>query len=201
MAPMIFTDLDDRVIAANDAFCKMIGFDREEVLGRDSKPFTYPEDVGITEDSHRRITDGQAHQSRYVKRYLRKDGRLIYVEVLRSPARDQDGNILYHVISERDITDERALAAQLSHQALHDTLTGLSNRALFDDRLEQARYKMTRDGGHCAVLFMAWHGDHAARRIARHLRHEHLKAGSSGITVWPHCSQTYQVGRCDIGLN
>jgi len=72
MAPMIFTDLDDRVIAANDAFCKMIGFDREEILGRTPKPFTYPEDVGITEDSHRRITEGQAHQSRYVKRYLRK---------------------------------------------------------------------------------------------------------------------------------
>ncbi len=154
MAPMIFTDLDDRVFAANDAFCKMIGFDREEILGKDSKPFTYPEDVGITEDSHRRITEGQAHQSRYVKRYVRKDGRLIYVEVLRSPARDQDGNILYHVISERDITDERALAAQLSHQALHDTLTGLSNRALFDDRLEQARAKMMRDGGYCAVLLL-----------------------------------------------
>jgi diguanylate cyclase (GGDEF)-like protein/PAS domain S-box-containing protein len=154
MAPMIFTDLDDCVIAANDAFCKMIGFEREEVLGKDSTPFTYPEDFGITEDSHRRITDGETHQSRYVKRYLRKDGRLIYVEVLRSPARDADGKILYHVISERDITDERALAAQLSHQALHDTLTGLSNRALFNDRLDQARAKMLRDGGFCAVLLL-----------------------------------------------
>src|ERR1700677_2923573 len=124
MAPMIFTDLDDRVIAANDAFCTMIGFQREEILGRDSTPFTYPEDVGITEESHRRVTYGEIGQSRYIKRYLRKDGRLIYVEVLRSPARDAEGNILYNVISERDITDERALAAQPSHQALHDTLTG-----------------------------------------------------------------------------
>lgn len=154
MAPMIFTDLDDRVIAANDAFCKMIGFDRDEILGKDSIPFTYPEDVGITEDSHRRISEGHARQSRYVKRYVRKDGRLIYVEVLRSPACDDDGNILYHVISERDITDERTLAAQLSHQALHDSLTGLSNRALFDDRLDQARSKMMRDGGYCAVLLL-----------------------------------------------
>jgi diguanylate cyclase (GGDEF)-like protein/PAS domain S-box-containing protein len=154
MAPMIFTDLDDRVIEANDAFCKMIGFDREEILGQNSTPFTYPEDVGITEDSHRGITEGQAQQSRYVKRYLRKDGRLIYVEVLRSPACDDDGKILYHVISERDITDERALATQLSHQALHDTLTGLSNRALFNDRLDQARSKMVRDGGYCAVLLL-----------------------------------------------
>ncbi|MGA7834492.1 MAG: EAL domain-containing protein [Acidimicrobiales bacterium] len=154
MAPMIFTDLDDRVIAANDAFCKMIGFSREEVMGRDSTPFTYPEDVGITEESHRRVTGGELRQSRYVKRYLRKDGRVIYVEVLRSPARDADGNILYNVISERDITDERALAAQLSHQALHDTLTGLANRALFNDHLDQARAKMLREGGMCAVLLL-----------------------------------------------
>jgi diguanylate cyclase (GGDEF)-like protein/PAS domain S-box-containing protein len=154
MAPMIFTDLDDKVIAANDAFCEMVGFDRGEILGRDSTPFTYPEDIGITEESHRRVADGELARSRYVKRYLRKDGRLIYVEVLRSPARDAEGNILYNVISERDITDERALAAQLSHQALHDTLTGLSNRALFDDRLDQARAKMLRDGGLCAVLLL-----------------------------------------------
>jgi Amt family ammonium transporter len=154
MAPMIFTDLNDCVIAANDAFCQMIGFDRDEIIGRNSTPFTYPEDAGITEESHRRIAKGDLQQSRYVKRYLRKDGRLIYVEVLRSPARDADGNILYNVISERDITDERTLAAQLSHQALHDTLTGLSNRALFNDRLDQARAKMVREGGLCAVLLL-----------------------------------------------
>lgn len=154
MAPMIFTDLNDRVFAANDAFCTMIGFTREEVLGQNSTPFTYPEDIGITEESHGRILRGEVGQSRYVKRYVRKDGRLIYVEVLRSPARDEDGNILYHVISERDITDERSLAAELSHQALHDTLTGLSNRALFNDRLEQAHAKIARDGGLFAVLLL-----------------------------------------------
>jgi diguanylate cyclase (GGDEF)-like protein/PAS domain S-box-containing protein len=154
MAPMVFTDLDDRVIAANDAFCHMIGFERDEIIGRDSTPFTHPEDIGITEESQRRISIGELQQSRYIKRYVRKDGRLIYVEVLRSPARDADGNFLYNVISERDITDERALAAQLSHQALHDTLTGLSNRALFNDRLDQARAKMIREGGLCAVLLL-----------------------------------------------
>ena len=154
MAPMIFTDLDDRVFAANDAFCTMIGYPREEVLGKDSTPFTFHEDIGITEASHRRILGGEEGQSRYVKRYVRKDGRLIFVEVLRSPARDEDGKILYNVISERDITDERALAAELSHQALHDTLTGLSNRALFNDRLEQAHAKVARDGGLFAVLLL-----------------------------------------------
>jgi diguanylate cyclase (GGDEF)-like protein/PAS domain S-box-containing protein len=154
MAPMIFTDLEDRVIAANDAFCQMIGFSENELLGKNSAPFTYPEDLGITEESHRRMTRGEEGQSRYVKRYLRKDGRVIYVEVSRSPARDADGNTLYFVISERDITEEKVLTEQLSHQALHDPLTGLPNRALFDDRLEQAHARVLRQNGLGAVLLL-----------------------------------------------
>jgi diguanylate cyclase (GGDEF)-like protein/PAS domain S-box-containing protein len=154
MAPMTFADANDRIIAINDAMCDMVGFTREELLGCDSTPFTYPDDVGITESTHQRLISGEVEQERYVKRYLRKDGRVIDVEVSRSPARDAEGNILYFVFSERDITEERALAAQLSHQALHDPLTGLANRALFEDRLAQAHGRVVRQGGIGAVLLI-----------------------------------------------
>ncbi|MGA2294805.1 MAG: EAL domain-containing protein [Acidimicrobiales bacterium] len=154
MAPMSFADLDDKVIAVNDAFCEMVGFSRDELIGFDSKPFTYIEDVGITEESRRRAVAGLDDQMRYVKRYQRKDGRVIVVEVSRSPARDADGTIMYFVFSERDITEEQALTAQLSHQALHDPLTGLANRALFDDRLSQAHARVVRQGGYGAVLML-----------------------------------------------
>jgi diguanylate cyclase (GGDEF)-like protein/PAS domain S-box-containing protein len=154
MAPMICTDLDDLIIAANDAFCHMVGFSREELLGHDSKIFTFPEDVGITEESHRRATTGDAGPARYTKRYLRKDGRVIFVEVSRSPARDAQGKTMYFIISERDITEERALTARLSHQALHDPLSGLANRALFLDRLAQAHARIGRQGGLAAVLLL-----------------------------------------------
>jgi diguanylate cyclase (GGDEF)-like protein/PAS domain S-box-containing protein len=154
MAPMTFADANDRIIAVNDAMCQMVGFTKEELLGCDSTPFTYPDDVGITESTHQRLISGEVEQERYVKRYLRKDGRVIDVEVSRSPARDADGNILYFVFSERDITEERALAAQLSHQALHDPLTGLANRALFEDRLSQAHGRVVRQGGIGAVLLI-----------------------------------------------
>jgi diguanylate cyclase (GGDEF)-like protein/PAS domain S-box-containing protein len=154
MAPMICTDLDDLIIAANEAFCRMVGFSREELLGHDSKIFTFPEDVGITEESHRRATVGEAGPARYTKRYLRKDGRVIFVEVSRSPARDAQGKTMYFIISERDITEERALTARLSHQALHDPLSGLANRALFMDRLAQAHARILRQGGLAAVLLL-----------------------------------------------
>lgn len=154
MAPMSFADLEDRVIAVNDAFCEMVGFSREELIGFDSQPFTYLEDVGITEESRRRTISGMDDQVRYVKRYQRKDGRVIVVEVSRSTARNAEGEIIYFVFSERDVTEERALTAQLSHQALHDPLTGLANRALFDDCLAQAYARMARQGGLGAVLLL-----------------------------------------------
>jgi diguanylate cyclase (GGDEF)-like protein/PAS domain S-box-containing protein len=154
MAPMTFADLEDRMIAANEAFCQMVGFSLEELIGQDSKIFTYPDDIGITEETLRRASMGESDQMRYVKRYLRKDGRVIVSEVSRSTARDAEDNILYYVFSERDITEERVLAAQLSHQAFHDPLTGLANRALFEDRLVQAHARVVRQDGLGAVLLL-----------------------------------------------
>ena len=154
MAPMTFADVDDRIIAVNDAFCDMVGYTKEELLGCDSTIFTLPEDVGITEETHYRAIAGEVPQERYEKRYLTKDGRVIDVEVSRAPARDGDGQILYFVFSERDITEQKALTAQLSHQALHDPLTGLANRLLFEDRLTHAHARVVRHGGMGAVLLL-----------------------------------------------
>ena len=154
ISPMVFSDLQDNATAVNDAFCEMLGYSREELIGHDTKHFTYPEDVGITEASLRQTTSGEADQLRYTKRYLRKDGHIIFSEVVRSPARDAQGNILYYVFSERDVTEERQLTSQLSHQALHDPLTGLANRALFGDRLERAYQRVCRQGGMGVVLIL-----------------------------------------------
>jgi len=152
MAPMIFSDADDLAIAVNDAFCEMVGFSRDELLGHDSSHFTFPEDLAITRESHQSLVSNRANQVRYVKRYLRKDGQIVVSEVSRSTARDENGQTLYFVSSERDITAERELASTLSHQALHDPLTGLANRVLLDDRLDLARARATRLGGLIAVF-------------------------------------------------
>ena len=154
MAPMIFTNLENQVIAANDAFCHLIGYAREEILGRTTWHYTHPEDVGVSGDTQRRLLSGEVDKVSFIKRYLSKDGRPIVINSLKSAARGPDGEILYFVSSQRDITEERALTEQLSHQALHDPLTGLANRALFDDRLAQATARVQRLGGFGAVLLL-----------------------------------------------
>jgi len=154
MAPMVFSDRNGNFLAVNDAFCRMSGRTREELIGNDSKHFTYPEDIGITEEVYRRINSGETDEVRYGKRFLHTNGRIVVAEVSISPARDESGEAMYYVSSVRDTTEERELAAQLSFQALHDPLTGLANRALFDDRLAQAHARVLRQGGSCAVLLI-----------------------------------------------
>jgi diguanylate cyclase (GGDEF)-like protein/PAS domain S-box-containing protein len=154
MAPMVVSDRDDCALGINDAFCDMVGLTREEILGHDSTSFTYPDDIDLTRDTHERMLSQRMRQVRYVKRYLRKGGNIIVSEVSLSAARDEDGELLYFVSSERDVTDERALATKLSHQALHDPLTGLANRSLLEDRLNKARSRVQRQGGLLGVLMI-----------------------------------------------
>ena len=154
MAPMVFSDRNGIFLAVNSAFCRMSGRTKEELIGHDSKHFTYPEDVGISEEAYRLITSGQMDDYRYGKRFLHKNGRVVVAEVSICSARDENGAAAYFVSSVRDVTEERALAAQLSFQALHDPLTGLANRALFDDRLAQARARCAREERLGAVLLL-----------------------------------------------
>jgi diguanylate cyclase (GGDEF)-like protein/PAS domain S-box-containing protein len=154
MAGTILLDLEDKVLEVNDAFCQMVGRNRNEIVGKRSELFTHPEDRSISEEAHRRLTSGELDQVSYTRRYLRKNGQVIVAEVSKSAVRDATGSTLCFVTSVRDITKERALNAQLSHQALHDSLTGLPNRVLFENRLSQAHARTARRGGWNAVMLL-----------------------------------------------
>ena len=153
MAGTILVDLEDIVLEVNDAFCQMIGRNRDEIVAKRSELFTHPEDRSISDKAHRRLTSGELDQVSYIERYLRKNGQVIVAEVSKSAVRDATGT-LYFVTSVRDVTKEHALSTQLSHQALHDSLTGLPNRVLFENRLSQAHARTARRGGWNAVMLL-----------------------------------------------
>jgi len=108
MTPMLFMDLEDQVTAVNDAFCRMIGRTREEILEIQLRAFTHPDDLDVVVNVNPVLASGETHQIRYVKRYLHKDGHVIFAEVSKYAARDAAGTMLYFVSSTRDITEERA---------------------------------------------------------------------------------------------
>ncbi len=136
MAPMVFTGLDDHVLEVNAAFSTLVGYEPDELIGRDTTWFTHPDDRRLAAAARTRLQKGE-EQVRYSKRFVRSDGRTVTVDVLKSAVRDDEGRIAYFIASELDVTEERALAEQLRHRALHDPLTGLANRTLFEERLRR----------------------------------------------------------------
>ncbi len=80
-----------------------------------------------------------------------KDGRV--VERSSRPQR-VNGHVVGRVFSYRDVTDRKHLEDELAYRAFHDSLTGLANKALFQDRLDHALARHERTGAHLAVLFL-----------------------------------------------
>lgn len=99
------------------------------------------------------------------------------------------------VLNSRDVTDRSTLEAELVHQAFHDSLTGLANRALFRDRLEHTVAREGKTGGSVAIMFLDLDGfkeindtlghstgDELLVLVASRLRHE-LRAGDTVARV------------------
>jgi diguanylate cyclase (GGDEF)-like protein/PAS domain S-box-containing protein len=91
------------------------------------------------------------HDSTRAFRVRHADGRWIDVEAVVNDRRDHP-LLGGYVVNLRDVSERKALEARLHHQAFHDGLTGLPNWALFEDRLDQALRRVTRDGGRVGVV-------------------------------------------------
>lgn len=91
--PFASTDLDRRILYVNDAFCKLVGYSHDELIGSSILDLTAPESLEETRRSHERALAESGAES-IIKQYRHKDGRLIPVELLLEAARDDHGQAI-----------------------------------------------------------------------------------------------------------
>jgi diguanylate cyclase (GGDEF)-like protein/PAS domain S-box-containing protein len=84
----------------------------------------------------------------------KRDGATTPVHERAAPIRDSHGDVIGIALVMRDITQERAFAAQLQHQATHDALTGLANRREFEQQLGRAIVDQQSKGAEYALLYL-----------------------------------------------
>lgn len=105
--------LDEDWISVNQRFCEITGYSREEILKLNFEDLTHPEDVERSLDFIRRISAGELPEYRIEKRYIRKDGNVIWVNLTVSIVRSAAREPLYLVAFIEDITERREAQSEV----------------------------------------------------------------------------------------
>jgi PAS domain S-box-containing protein len=105
--------LDEDWISVNQRFCEITGYSREEILKLNVEDLTHPEDVERSLDFIRRIRAGELPEYRIEKRYIRKSGEVIWVNLTVSIVRSAAREPLYLVAFIEDITERRVAQTEV----------------------------------------------------------------------------------------
>jgi diguanylate cyclase (GGDEF)-like protein/PAS domain S-box-containing protein len=150
---IIGKDLSGTIISWNRAAERLYGYLAEDVIGKHISVLSPPERLDELAGVLQNIRAGQTVSDLETQRRHR-DGRILDVALTVSPVYDASNNLIGASAIARDITERKQMQYALEHQALHDALTGLPNRALAGDRLQHALVASARSQTPVAVLFL-----------------------------------------------
>lgn len=142
-------DINDHIVFVSDACEALLGYRPDELNGTAITRYMHPEDLAATRASIGRVMSGQSHFD-FRNRYLRKDGGVVYI--LWAAFWSEEVGARIGVA--RNVTALAQAEEELRFLAHHDPLTKLTNRSLFNDRLESALRAAHRHDSQLALLFL-----------------------------------------------
>jgi diguanylate cyclase (GGDEF)-like protein/PAS domain S-box-containing protein len=151
---MTILDLQGRYERVNEAFCAIVGYSHEDLVGLSRESITHPDDAAGDAAAVRSLLAGHATSHTGTKRYLHAAGHAVRAQINVTLIRGPDGAALHFIGQVQDITDRHVHELQLQHMADHDPLTGLLNRRSFQRELDGHIGRVTRYGAAGAVLMV-----------------------------------------------
>jgi diguanylate cyclase (GGDEF)-like protein/PAS domain S-box-containing protein len=150
---VVVTDADNRIVTINPATTRITGYALDEVRGKDPKIFASGRhDADFYAAMWHALQTSRHWEGEIWDR--RKDGAVYAKWLTINVITDTHGNLYQYVSVFSDITERKKTQELIWHQANFDSLTGLPNRHLLLERLEQEIKKAQRDGHTMAVLFI-----------------------------------------------
>lgn len=142
-------------LEVNHALCQLLGYNEEEMLATDFQSLTHEEDRESVCRNVAQLLANQVPAGSMEHRYVHRLGHSVWVLLSTSLIRDPQTRSLRLIFQIQDITDRKRAQEMLIHNAFHDALTGLPNRALFMDHLRLALAHAERNPMRkFAVLFL-----------------------------------------------
>jgi len=144
-------NLDGLIIEANPALAHMFGWTIDELVGTAAVDLL--SEPGYPAASLELLSGGLAEVKSEAMTHTR-EGRPIWLRTAASLVKEEPGNNPFVIVMVEDVSEPKAQQQALEHQALHDALTGLPNRLLLHDRLQQSIRMMRRTDERMALLMM-----------------------------------------------
>ncbi len=114
-AGVALTDPRGNLVQANPSFCRMLGYDRSELRGRNVRDLTHPDDLYVTERALAAVVEKGMEAVPHEKRYIRKDGSPLWAQVVVSGIRDAEQGLRYLVGVVIDVSQRKAMEQELKH--------------------------------------------------------------------------------------
>jgi diguanylate cyclase (GGDEF)-like protein/PAS domain S-box-containing protein len=144
---------DTTIIYQSPSAQKILGYAASTLEGREFTSLIHPDDVEQALAGYTAVALGSGTSVTALWRVKHFDDSWRHIEVITTNLLG-DLTVEGMVLTMRDVTERMGLEEELKHQAFHDSLSGLANRALFRDRLEHALLRAARSGASLAVLFI-----------------------------------------------
>lgn len=150
---ILITDAERNIVAVNAAFVEVTGYSADEAIGQNPRMLSSGKQ---STEFYRAmwLTIAATGQWRGEIWNRRKSGEVYPEWLCINVVRDSHGNVINYVSSFSDITQRKEAERRIEFLAHHDMLTGLPNRALFADRLEQSLLSAERNGSQVGLLFL-----------------------------------------------
>jgi PAS domain S-box-containing protein len=136
-------------IEINQAFCDMVGYSREELKGKKWQDVTFPDDIELNHHALESLIIGKKNAVQVYKRYLHKNGSIVWADVSVSLRRDDSGQPLYFMteinnITERMIAQQALYASEQKMRTIFNTMTeGIAlNEIIYDQHGEMIDYRI-----------------------------------------------------------
>jgi diguanylate cyclase (GGDEF)-like protein/PAS domain S-box-containing protein len=179
---IMITDPQGKILMANPACERLTAYSADELLGMNVRIFRSAQEApGVNKERQALLERDGYWRGEAILRRKQGDDCPILANV--SLIRDAAGAVSHHVRQGIDISTQKEFERRISHLAYRDTLTGLPNRLLLRDRVEQGLAAAQREDGGLALLFLDLDhfknindslghgvGDHLLKEIAQRLR-------------------------------
>ena len=147
-------DLKGTLTFFNESLCKLSGFSRQELMGSKTSQYVDKNDFKKIFRFTKEIYQTGRPKKHLDFQIICKDGFKRHIEISSSLIRDLAGNQMGFRGIARDVDERKKAEATIFHMAYHDTLTGLPNRMLFNDRLNMAISTAQRNDKKFAVMML-----------------------------------------------